>query len=94
VREQHQTIYASSKDKVGHNAAGDVDSGKAWKQLRKASDMVCRYCQTSKKVANAKSNTAIQNQYAKELKALKSKGANKSLATIFVKGEFCAPLVG
>lgn len=43
---------------------------------------------------NAKPDTAIQNQYAKELKALKSKGANKSLATIFVKGESCASLVG
>ena len=40
VREQHQTIYASSDDKIKHNKAGDVDSGRAWKQLRKASDMV------------------------------------------------------
>jgi hypothetical protein len=33
-------IYASSDDKIKHNKAGDVDSGRAWKQLRKASDMV------------------------------------------------------
>lgn len=38
VRE-HKTVYASADDKVKHNIAGDVDKGRAWRQLRKASDI-------------------------------------------------------
>lgn len=38
VRE-HKTVYASADDKVKHNVAGDVDKGRAWRQLRKASDI-------------------------------------------------------
>ncbi|TCD62275.1 Bud site selection protein bud4 [Steccherinum ochraceum] len=35
VRERSETIYASS----GHNAAGDLDSGRAWRPVRRPSDM-------------------------------------------------------
>lgn len=38
VRE-HGTVYASADDKVKHNKAGDVDKGRAWRQVRKASDI-------------------------------------------------------
>ncbi|KAJ9095988.1 hypothetical protein QFC21_005351 [Naganishia friedmannii] len=38
VRE-HVTVYASADDKVKHNKAGDVDKGRAWRQVRKASDI-------------------------------------------------------
>ena len=36
---EHKTVYASADDKVKHNIAGDVDKGRAWRQLRKASDI-------------------------------------------------------
>nr|XP_019014530.1 uncharacterized protein I206_00612 [Kwoniella pini CBS 10737]OCF53311.1 hypothetical protein I206_00612 [Kwoniella pini CBS 10737] len=38
VREK-AVVRASYHDKVRHNKAGDIDSGKAWKQLRRPSDM-------------------------------------------------------
>ncbi|KAJ9121540.1 hypothetical protein QFC22_002158 [Naganishia vaughanmartiniae] len=38
VRE-HGTVYASADDKIKHNKAGDVDKGRAWRQVRKASDI-------------------------------------------------------
>ena len=43
VREHEGTIYASSDaDKVTHiGNVGDVDSGKAWRTVRRPSDMVC-----------------------------------------------------
>ena len=43
VREHETTIYASSSDeKVSHMAGpGDVDAGRAWRTLRRPSDMVC-----------------------------------------------------
>ncbi len=42
VREHSETIYASAdKDPVTHmQGAGDVDAGKAWKSVRRPSDMV------------------------------------------------------
>ncbi len=40
VREQRQKIVARSDDKVKHNGAGDIDEGKAWRQLRRPSDIV------------------------------------------------------
>ena len=36
---EHKTVYASADDKVKHNIAGDVDKGRAWRRLRKASDI-------------------------------------------------------
>ncbi|KAI0090533.1 hypothetical protein BDY19DRAFT_991978 [Irpex rosettiformis] len=41
VRERPETIYASAaKDKVTHmDSAGDIDSGKAWRAVRRPSDM-------------------------------------------------------
>lgn len=36
---EHKTVYASADDKVKHNIAGDVDKGRAWRQVRKASDI-------------------------------------------------------
>ncbi|KAI0343370.1 hypothetical protein BDW22DRAFT_1355780 [Trametopsis cervina] len=41
VRERSETIYATADlDKVSHvNSAGDVDSGKAWRTVRRPSDM-------------------------------------------------------
>ncbi|KAG2016127.1 hypothetical protein CC2G_009328 [Coprinopsis cinerea AmutBmut pab1-1] len=41
IREHRQTIYASSShEKVSHNsAAGDVDAGRAWRTVRRPSDM-------------------------------------------------------
>ncbi|KAI0301574.1 hypothetical protein B0F90DRAFT_1925455 [Multifurca ochricompacta] len=41
IRQHSETIYASSDaDKVSHiNGAGDVDSGKAWRTVRRPSDM-------------------------------------------------------
>ena len=43
VREREGTIYASSSDeKVSHMAgAGDLDAGRAWRMVRRPSDMVC-----------------------------------------------------
>lgn len=38
VRE-HKTVYASADDKVKHNIAGDIDKGRAWRQVRKVSDI-------------------------------------------------------
>ncbi len=40
IHEQHQTVYASATSKIQTTEAGDTDSGKAWRQLRKPSDMV------------------------------------------------------
>lgn len=42
VREHSETIYASSDaDPIKHmQGAGDVDAGKAWKSVRRPSDMV------------------------------------------------------
>ncbi|KAF8589532.1 hypothetical protein K439DRAFT_1405122 [Ramaria rubella] len=40
LREREDTIYASADDKVSHTShAGDVDSGKAWRTVRRPSDM-------------------------------------------------------
>lgn len=44
LRERGSTIYASADDKVSHmSRAGDVDSGKAWRTVRRPSDMVSFY---------------------------------------------------
>jgi hypothetical protein len=42
VRQPSETIYASSDtDKVSHiDRAGDVDNGRAWRTVRRPSDMV------------------------------------------------------
>ena len=40
IRERPK-VHASFGDKVGHSKAGDIDSGRAWKSLRRASDLVC-----------------------------------------------------
>lgn len=40
LRERENTIYASSDDKVSHmSQAGDIDNGKAWRTVRRPSDM-------------------------------------------------------
>ena len=40
LRERENTIYASSDDKVSHmSRAGDIDNGKAWRTVRRPSDM-------------------------------------------------------
>ncbi|GJJ08435.1 hypothetical protein Clacol_002651 [Clathrus columnatus] len=40
IREREDIIYASGEDKVSHSRqAGDVDIGKAWKTIRRPSDM-------------------------------------------------------
>jgi hypothetical protein len=43
VREHETTIYASSsEERVSHMAGpGDVDAGRAWRPVRRPSDMVC-----------------------------------------------------
>lgn len=42
VHERPETIYAAYDQKVSHHGvAGDVDSGKAWRTVRRPSDMVC-----------------------------------------------------
>ncbi|WWD22543.1 hypothetical protein CI109_107036 [Kwoniella shandongensis] len=38
IREK-PTVRASYHEKIGHNKAGDIDSGKAWKSLRRPSDL-------------------------------------------------------
>ncbi|KAJ6497737.1 hypothetical protein C8R45DRAFT_1211571 [Mycena sanguinolenta] len=40
IREHERMIYASSSDNISHmNGAGDVNTGKAWKTVRRPSDM-------------------------------------------------------
>ncbi|KAG8985831.1 Bud site selection protein bud4 [Tulasnella sp. 427] len=40
LREREQTIYAKADDRVSHmTRAGDLDNGKAWRVVRRASDM-------------------------------------------------------
>lgn len=56
VRE-HKTVYASADDKVKHNIAGDVDKGRAWRQLRKASD-INQYAKEIKAMKAKASNSA------------------------------------
>lgn len=41
LRERDGIIYASAGEKVKHiHKAGDVDRGRAWRAVRRASDMV------------------------------------------------------
>jgi hypothetical protein len=41
LRERPETIYAAYDQKINHRGlAGDVDSGKAWRTVRRPSDMV------------------------------------------------------
>ena len=41
VREREEMIYAADADNISHiGDAGDIDSGKAWRTVRRPSDMV------------------------------------------------------
>ena len=38
---EHDVIYGQPGDSIGHvRSAGDVDAGKAWRAVRRPSDMV------------------------------------------------------
>lgn len=67
------------------HGAGDVDAGRAWRQLRKPSDMVSgKSCRISKD----RLCEMAQNEYAAELREIRARKDQKEKAfgTIFVKG--------
>jgi hypothetical protein len=75
---------APKYDGLGHNRAGDIDAGasRAWRQLRRPSDMV--------RPSFAREGRAdVQNEHAAELRRLRSKEASsgKASGTVFVKGK-------
>lgn len=41
LREAASVVYAADEKVSSVGAAGDIDSGKAWKMIRRPSDMVC-----------------------------------------------------
>lgn len=43
LRERASTIYATADERISHvRRAGDVDNGKAWRAVRRPSDMVSK----------------------------------------------------
>lgn len=71
-------------DKIGHSrTGGDIDSGKAWRSLRRPSDMVSQ-------LANLCGTELMrENEHAKEIRAMRAReaSAGKASATVFVKGK-------
>jgi len=77
---------------LSHGRAGDIDAGasRAWRQLRRPSDMVrhlVNLCPLGR-FAVRRSLTR-QNEHAAELRRLRSKeaSAGKASGTVFVKGK-------
>ena len=87
VREREATIYASSSDPdgVAHmSGPGDVNTGKAWRAVRKPSDMVWRH-----NMFHPFGLTSLKNEYSKQIKECRAQEKpGKAYGKIFVKSRF------
>ncbi|KAI0665699.1 hypothetical protein C8Q78DRAFT_1157498 [Trametes maxima] len=84
VREHSETIYASSDaDRISHmEGAGDVDVGKAWRTLRRPSDMASPSVHEGRIVVL----TELQNEYSRQIKELRAQGlGGKAHGKVFVR---------
>ena len=82
MREHTETIYASAD---APRTNGEVDTGKAWRTIRRPSDMVgtesCRMCRISR------ADGLSQNEHAKQLRELREQQrSGKVHGKVFVKG--------
>ena len=85
VRQHEELIYASSDaDKVSHmDGAGDLDTGRAWKAIRRPSDMVFKQFTSYMHFVL----TRWQNEYSKQIKELRALDKpGKTYGKVFVKG--------
>ena len=85
VRERAGTIYASSsEEKISHMAGpGDVNSGRAWRTVRRPSDMVFFVPSSWPEHALM----SVQNEYAKQIREYRAQDKGKAYGKVFVKGE-------
>jgi hypothetical protein len=87
VRQHSETIYASSDtDKVSHiDGAGDVDNGRAWRTVRRPSDMVRK----STRWPRERADIWPQNEYAKQIREYHSQEKpGKSHGKVFFRGKW------
>lgn len=87
VRERETTIYASSSnEQVSHsNGAGDLNTGRAWRAVRRPSDMVWKFKDNSHNLAHS---LLPQNEYAKQIREYRAQEKGKAYGKVFVKGRW------
>ena len=87
MREREATIYASSSDPDGvthMSGPGDVNTGKAWRAVRRPSDMVWRH-----NMFYAFDLTCLKNEYSKQIKECRAQEKpGKAYGKVFVKSRF------
>lgn len=73
---------------------GDVNAGKAWRTVRRPSDMVCRFLITIWVLANSRNSFFFQNEYSKQIKEFRAQEKpGKAYGKVFVKGMSISPLI-
>jgi hypothetical protein len=87
VREREATIYASSSDPDGvthMSGPGDVNAGKAWRAVRRPSDMVW-----GPNILSCIDLIHSQNEYSKQIKEYRAQEkSGKAYGKVFVKSRF------
>lgn len=99
---EHEPIFAASDEKVSHSArSGDLDRGKAWRSVKRPSDMVqLPLCIRSRSdPADIPIHSSSQNEYADEIREIRMREKpGRAHAKVFVKstsqGAFKSSLSG